>query len=151
MAKIDFFEHIGGKKIRYVVVAAQENGKWLYVRQRARRTWEIPGGHVEPGETPRQAANRELYEETGVTKSQMQRVCVYSAAGQDIVKDGLVQSYGVLYYACVQERGPLPQSEIAEVRQVEQMPPLTQLTYPLIQPFLQKRTELFLQMRYGAH
>lgn len=32
---------------------------------RFRRTWELPGGRIDPGETPRRAATRELLEETG--------------------------------------------------------------------------------------
>ena len=33
--KVDFFEHIGDKKISCTVAAAQENGQWLFARHRA--------------------------------------------------------------------------------------------------------------------
>jgi 8-oxo-dGTP pyrophosphatase MutT (NUDIX family) len=51
------------------VVAVTGEGEFLLVRQfrRAVRamTLELPAGHIDPGETPEQAARRELLEETG--------------------------------------------------------------------------------------
>ena len=42
-----------------------EGGRVLFV-EHPERGWEIPGGHLEPGETPGQAMLRELKEETGL-------------------------------------------------------------------------------------
>ena len=60
---------------KYVVVCANYQGQWLLSRHRDRDTWETQGGHIEPGETPLQAAVRELYEESGVTDAQVIPVC----------------------------------------------------------------------------
>lgn len=48
----------------FVYAAAFSGEKFIMVRNR-RRGWEMPGGAVEAGETPRQAVLREFREETG--------------------------------------------------------------------------------------
>ena len=35
--------------------------------------WELPAGHIDPGEAPAQAAKRELLEETGLTAKRWKR------------------------------------------------------------------------------
>lgn len=51
------------------VVLVTQNNSALLVRQyrlpAAKKLWEIPAGRLDPGETPLQAARRELTEETG--------------------------------------------------------------------------------------
>ncbi|MBN1139367.1 MAG: NUDIX domain-containing protein [Anaerolineae bacterium] len=44
-------------------VFAFEGNRFLMTRQ-PRRGWDIPGGHIEYGETPMETARREVYEET---------------------------------------------------------------------------------------
>ncbi|GLW08162.1 DNA mismatch repair protein MutT [Microtetraspora sp. NBRC 13810] len=49
------------------LVALWHGDRLLLVLNRYRACWELPGGMIDPGETPRQAAVRELREETGHT------------------------------------------------------------------------------------
>ena len=44
----------------FVVVVYEFQGKLMLSRHRDRDTWETQGGHIEPGETPLEAARREL-------------------------------------------------------------------------------------------
>ena len=53
--------------LKYAVICARYRGKWIFCRHEARETWELPGGHRETKETALEAAQRELYEETGLT------------------------------------------------------------------------------------
>ncbi|KXK63075.1 hypothetical protein AWW66_05320 [Micromonospora rosaria] len=53
------------------LVAWWHDERLLLVFNRYRQQWELPGGMIDPGETPRQAAVRELREETGYAIEQL--------------------------------------------------------------------------------
>lgn len=114
--------------LKYVVIGAKYKNQWIFVRHRERETWEIPGGHIEPGETPDDAASRELREETGAEIFSIKPIAAYS-----VEKDEKI-TFGRLYFADIQVLGRLSDSEIAEIILLDQLPP--NLTYPSIQPIL---------------
>jgi 8-oxo-dGTP pyrophosphatase MutT (NUDIX family) len=50
-----------------VLVPTHRPNRWLVVRRpEPPHEWALPGGHIEPGETPARAGIREVAEETGV-------------------------------------------------------------------------------------
>lgn len=49
-----------------VVVVRRFAASWRYLVLRAYRNWDFPKGRIEPGETPLQAALREVREETSL-------------------------------------------------------------------------------------
>ena len=56
---------VAEEQLIFAVVPARYQGRWIFCKHRQRDTWELPGGHREPGEPILQAAHRELWEETG--------------------------------------------------------------------------------------
>lgn len=130
MLKIDFY-HIkpsANHRLTYVVICAMHKNQWVLVRHKDRQTWEIPGGHIEAGEAPDQAASRELREETGATAFEIKAVCDYS------VESNSGKGYGRLYFARIERLQEKLEHETAEVIFSNELP--EELTYKDIQPRL---------------
>ena len=49
----------------FALILARTGHGVVLVLNRVRQVWELPGGFIDPGESPRQAAIRELAEEAG--------------------------------------------------------------------------------------
>lgn len=54
------------KRVIAHVVLRDDRGRVLLVETTYKEDWELPGGVVEPGETPREGAQREVLEEVGI-------------------------------------------------------------------------------------
>ena len=129
MLEIKFYElnAIQDSLLKFAVIVSNYNNKWIYCKHKERDTWEIAGGHIEAGETPIEAAERELREETGATEFDLEPVCIYS------VKKN-IESYALLCYAKIKKIAELPDSEIEKICFFDNEP--ANLTYPFIQPKL---------------
>jgi 8-oxo-dGTP diphosphatase len=135
MTEVHFFSPLFDPdvKITYSVISARYKDKWLFVRHHKRSTFEIAGGHIEEGESPDEAASRELEEETGALRFNIVCISTYS-----VKKDGET-GWGRLYFADVFEIGPIPDlSEIQEIVMLDKIP--DHPTHPDIQPHLFRRT-----------
>lgn len=134
MTEVKFYDAVEDTCLRFAVIAARTQGKWVFCRHKARETYEAPGGRREAGETILETARRELYEETGAVQFDIYPMCVYG------VRDlGGGESFGMLYYAEIHSFEPTLRYEIEQIVLADAPP--GEWTYPEIQPRLMEEVK----------
>ena len=120
--------------LKFAVIVSNYNGKWVYCKHKERNSWEIAGGHIENGETPLEAAKRELREETGAVEFDLEPVCIYSVNRE-------TKTYGLVCYAAIKKLTELSDFEIEKIDFFDDEP--ENLSYPDIQPILFNKVKEF--------
>lgn len=60
-------KYVTDAPLTHSLVVAKYQGKYLLIFNKWRQNWELAGGIIDEGETPRECAVRELFEETNQT------------------------------------------------------------------------------------
>ena len=132
MTKVNFYDSINDAMLKFAVIIARHNGKWVFCKHKERNTWEAPGGHREDGEDILETAKRELYEETGAITFDITPICIYSVTAPDNF-DGR-ETFGKLFFADIHTFEKELHSEIEKIAIMDELP--INWTYPEIQPKL---------------
>lgn len=126
--KCEAYELSSLKRYKYVVIIAKYRGNWILCKHKKRDTWETAGGHIELGESPLEAAKRELFEETGSISFDIKPIFDYWAA------DDTSEANGMVFFAEIKKLGDLPESEMEKIKFFQTLP--SNLTYKDITPKL---------------
>ena len=98
------------------VLACKKGGlRYLLLKSAFHQTWGFPKGHLDPGETTREAANRETLEETGIKELDVQEEFEHSSTYQyKQADDSVVTKRTTLFLALVKEPRHVQSSEHSE-------------------------------------
>lgn len=134
MLEVKFYDQVADELLKFAVIIAKTEGKWVFCRHKERDTYEVPGGHRELGESIAETARRELMEETGAVDFKIQPICVYSVKGKTRVNENVDdETFGMLCIADIFSFEEL-HSEIEKILITDTL--VDNWTYPLIQPRL---------------
>ena len=139
MSEVKFYNTVDNNMLKFAVIISKANGKWVFCKHKLRDTYEVPGGHREPGENIMDTAKRELYEETGAIDFSIKPICVYSITAENNFNGK--ETFGMLFYADIKEFETELHSEIEKIILTDKV--VDNWTYPEIQPkLLEKAKEM---------
>ncbi|MUV39255.1 8-oxo-dGTP diphosphatase [Lentibacillus sp. JNUCC-1] len=123
LVTLSFEDHPFSEQPKHILVICEYNGEWLLTKH-SDRGLEFPGGKVEPGETAKQAAVREVHEETGGIVNAIQYI------GQYVVEGKAETVFKNVYYATItrletqstyfETEGPVLRKELPKDMKVDQ-------------------------------
>lgn len=106
--EIDKYNPIAGS---FAVLKSQE--KYLLCYNIWRKQWELPAGRREEGETPKECAIRELYEETGQLVTDLEFRGLLKVKN---IRDGIIK-FNPVYFTEIEELQPfIENEEISEIK-----------------------------------
>ncbi|MGN0572159.1 MAG: NUDIX domain-containing protein, partial [Candidatus Fimenecus sp.] len=120
--QVKFYETADDALLKFAVIIAKFNGKWVLCKHKARDTLEFPGGHREPHEPILNTAKRELQEETGAVCFTIQPLCVYSVTGKNRVNATGEELFGMLFFAEIADFATELHSEMEKVLLLDTLP-----------------------------
>jgi len=131
MLKVDFHspDFLPAYGLTFVIIGARHKNNWIFIRNKRRKAYELPAGHINHSEDADDAARRELEEETGALKYTIECIATYTVS-----EEGRDRA-GRLYYAVVGVMGgEVDDNEVDEVLLCGSLP--QKLSFPCVQAVL---------------